>query len=179
MPRIAMLDWETLDTEPTAKVIAVGCVVSDLGAPGNETRFYTRIGTATQQDRTESKSTLAWWEKQTDAAKEHSFAGHDNPELPTLEQVITDLNNFITIQRTEFIMGNGNMFDCNIYRNINDQLDKIYPVGFWQDIDLRTAKLMLKGTKLAWPNHLTPHHARDDAEYQMISLQQWWRDIHG
>ena len=179
MPRVLMLDWETLDTEPTAKVIAVGAVTFELGNPDAETQeFYTRIGTATQQNRTESQSTLDWWEKQDPIAQEHSFKGHRSGDLPDLETVTLALRNFVTATHAEYIMGNGNMFDCNIFRDICGRANVPYPVSYWADLDLRTAKLMSKGDKLPWPEDLVPHHALDDAKYQVLCIQSWWEKLH-
>lgn len=180
MPRITMIDWETLDTKPTAQVIAIGAVtfeLTDSDAPTQE--YYSRIGTATQSNRTVSQDTLDWWESQDAAAKRHSFEGHNNSDLPTLEQTNTELRNFITATNAEYIMGNGNMFDCNIFRNICEELGVPYPVSYWADLDLRTAKLMSKGEKIPWPEDLIPHHALDDAKYQMYCIRWWWECLHG
>ena len=179
MPRILMLDWETLDTAPTAQVIAVGAVTFELGDPDAPTKeYYSRISTVGQENRSVSIDTIAWWNNQSDIARAHSFDGRDSSELPNLSQVVQDLRNFIVSTGAEYIMGNGNMFDCNIFRDICGRANVPYPVSYWADLDLRTAKIMLKGEKIPWPQDLLPHHALDDAKYQVLNIQNWWSMTH-
>ena len=178
MPRICMLDFETLDKAPTAQVIAVGVHTFNLDNPNDTHDFYLPIATFDQDERTVSKSTMDWWLQQSVSARAHSFDIRLTVTVG-LEEAQLALRNFITASKAEYIMGNGNMFDCVLFRNICAQYDVPYPVPYWADLDLRTAQIVMKGEKLPWPDNLTPHHALDDAKYQAMCIQHWWEKLHG
>lgn len=174
VPRLTVIDWETLGLESNTKVLSLGAVTFNIDGSGQDVNFYANIELRGQENRTSTESTVKWWEEQTDEAR---AALHIN-EIP-LKQTISALRAHIYIECSEGIIGNGVNFDNAILANICKETGLDYPVKYYQDYDLRTMNLMAGVAKVAWPKELTMHNALDDAIYEAMCAKHYWKSIHG
>lgn len=174
-----MGDIETLSTETHAVVLSIGAVRFALD--GNDTWetltddrcVYTVIDQHAQLEieRHVSASTKAWWAQQSPEARTVLTATPVSvPEgLKAFSALCAGASN---------LWGNGNMFDNAILRSLYKDFDTAYPIPYWGDLDLRTLKLIAGIDKPSVPKGVA-HNALDDAKYQVLCAQEYWRTIHG
>lgn len=132
-----MLDWETLDTIPSARVLSVGISEFDplTGEIGEE--FYARFDTTSQYniDRTASADTIRWWGEQEKSVREEAFSGKQ-----PLSAFIRMFNGMCD-GKTK-VWGNGATFDISILEDIYRQAEAELPYKFWNVRDVRTTLAM-------------------------------------
>lgn len=183
-----MVDLETMGTESGTQVISLGAVRFRMGsmddvrtimAPARA--FYARLGLDEQGDRgrTVNADTAAWWENQSDAAR----AVFDEEE----EDVAHVLKSFSRFCKgSKRIWGNGNMFDNAIVRDLYNDYGQDYPVGYWQDLDVRTITYLWNfltnwKSKGKRPTIVLgeEHNALDDARRQVLQVQTMMNELKG
>ena len=181
-----MVDLETMGTETDAQVLSIGAVryrldtVDDIRTIMDPDRcFYARLDLEDQESkgRTVSADTLEWWADQSDEARS-VFA--EDPE--DVRSVLKRFIKFCSGGRR--IWGNGNMFDNAIMRSICKNYGLKYPVGYWNDLDVRTLTRLwnLLVNKVSKGKRPTielgeEHNALDDARRQVIQCQHMYRDL--
>jgi hypothetical protein len=147
----------------------------------DERSFYDRLDTDQQSDkgRSVSDSTLKWWNDQSDEARK---VFEETPE-----DVKLALKRFVKFCKGgRRIWGNGNMFDNAIVRSLCKDFDVEYPVGYWNDLDVRTltrlwnllTNMVSKG-KRPQINLGAEHNALDDARRQVIQCQLMFNELKG
>lgn len=182
MYQFISLDLETLDVTSTAVVLSIGAAAFNLADNDGyddftpDRAFYTQLKIQPQLDygRTISASTLMWWLNQSKAAQ----AGiSDENKQRAIDISLTDFNTFCESNKSEYLIGNGNMFDNAILRSLYTDEGFTFPFRFWADLDLRTMKVMANSIKP--PKREGVHHnALDDAIFQALSAQQYFQTIH-
>ena len=160
-----MIDLETLGTKPNAPIIAIGAVFFDpkTGKLGNE--FYVKINPESAKEfRTADQSTLVWWAKQSQEARDESFSG-----TSTMEGALNAFYNFVKTTKNVKPWGNGATFDISMLEDCFDQYGIKTPWQFWSVRDVRTAvdigeSLGLMRDDVSFEG--VPHVALDDAKHQ-------------
>ena len=136
MPIHAMIDLETLATDPHCTVLTVGGVKFN---PNNDNEpydeFYYKLDIDEQDalGRTVTDSTIEWWGKQAEDVREEALGDGDRISL---EQFTKTLNKFLV--GADNIWAQGPVFDIVILENLYRQLEKPCPWNFWQIRDSRT-----------------------------------------
>lgn len=134
-----MIDIETLDTTPTAKIISIGAVFFELATGKTGKEFYQpvdRFGMS-QRCRTESSSTIEWWDQQSPEARK-VFTDENRVDLcealPRLTKFINQNCNSFTVN----IWAQGPQFDCVILEDAYSNEFSETPWKFWNVRDCRT-----------------------------------------
>lgn len=176
----SMIDIETLDTGPNAVVLSVGAVLFNLHETdthelleADEKRnFFSVLEFESQIElgRTISASTILWWMAQNKQAQRETFKEQGREDT---YNALRELRKFIGGTRP---WGNGSSFD----NTIMDTLFTAYgvsPPPFYLHRDLRTLKQLSMIDPSA--NRGVEHSAIEDARYQVLCAQEYYREING
>jgi hypothetical protein len=167
-----MLDIETLDTTPTAVILSIGAVRFDIDKPqflGEKFHHHIDIASNQAYHRTISGSTVEWWMKQNDEARQKITSAIKSP----LPDVLGKLLDFIG--DAERIWGNGSDFDNVIVLNAC----KATGVRTWK----YSANSCYRTLKNLYPEIEKPnfegvaHDALDDAINQALHLQSIYQHM--
>lgn len=168
-----MIDIETLGKKRGCPVLSIAAVQFDLQTGNVGETFYERMSCdAALSYGSPEISTLEWWSKQSDEARDAAFKGERHPV-----SVAVELRAFL--QRAGggrcIPWGNGSVFDITILEGWFDKVDPlvdakgddIYPWKFWDIADLRTL-VRLSGIDVkAIPFAGEKHNALADALHQV------------
>lgn len=169
MPISAMVDIETLDTEPTALVLSVGAVKFDPYT--NETPFekivwYPALEEQLTLGRTISDSTLEWWSKQNPEILERALTDEDRI---TLNDFFKSFNRYLV--GMDKIWCQGPQFDMVILEDLYRKASHHVSWQFWQIADSRTLfNIMPRDPRKDIQQDL--HDAGADAYYQAVAVQK-------
>lgn len=172
--RHLMIDIETGDTEVTAAIFAIGAVVFDPRGQGHDlgNHFSMTIDMDSQAStRTTSEATMAWWDQQSQEAKEATF-GSPNGSLPAVLREFSRWVNCLSPTCTR-VWAKSPDFDCSILVHAFKQQGLYWPFKFWESRCVRTIM------ELAYPEGDFPHvimegpahDALADAKKQVIQVQ--------
>ena len=171
-----MVDLETLSTEPTARIVAIGAVKFDPELSVYD-RYYQAIFSpeinALMQSHIDddgfhiSNDTLSWWLKQNEEARKvftDHFAVNIDTALKTFNRwVLAD-----ELTESVRMWGNGASFD-NVILSEAYRIRKLErPWMFWNDRCYRTVKAL--HPDVPFERSGTHHNALDDAESQALHL---------
>lgn len=166
-----MIDLETLDLIPSAKIVSIGAVIFDprYGKIGD--RFYRELDYKAQKDRTHSKDTVSWWKGQPTAIRKQLQG-----KTP-LESALIDLNSFLPSDVK--VWGCGPTFDISILEDAYRSLDSEIPWKFWNVRDVRTIRDIYENNRGGWGKNAAKanHNALDDAHRQAEEVNKLWRKI--
>lgn len=175
-----MLDLETMGTGPDAAIVAIGAVMFDSVYVGDEDHhsFYRNVmlESSVRYRLKIDPSTVMWWLRQGDAARQ-ALAGHIGMELHlALEQFSVWVLQYG--QSDELLVwGNGAAFDNVILRNAYKEVGLEPPWSHWNDRCYRTMKALWPSLKLDRSG--VHHHALHDAISQAKHLQKVFAAIKG
>lgn len=190
--RHVMIDLETLDTKPSAHVLAIGAVCFDPDAVVGQAclgeEFYLRV-TGEQPGRTISVGTVAWWARQPEAARLEVF--DEEREGVGLTVAVARFGTWL-LERTgeglTYFWANDPDFDVAILRHAWAQAMYVDPIPYNMGRSLRTVVEDAWGYDHhdLWPTRdleaFPKHHAWADAKYQAIVIcqarQQIYRSRH-
>ena len=133
-----MIDLETMGSSSNAAVIAIGAVffdpvTGDLGAEFYQTIELSSAAKFGDMDT----STIEWWFKQSEAAKEVFNDAHKlilEYALAEFTDWLAQIDGF----RERIVWGNGASFDCVILRNAYKAIGVTCPWPFYGERDVRT-----------------------------------------
>ncbi len=125
-----VVDLETLDTAPTAQILAIGAFCMET-----ESEFYARVAADVDERFTRSPDTLAWWSKQSQAAREESFGGTTH-----IKDALVHFAHWLSQHTDVRIWGNGAMFDNQILLNAYKVEKLPVPWSYRADMCYRTLK---------------------------------------
>lgn len=159
----AMLDLETLSTQPDAAIISIGLAKFDAK------QVIETAGWALELPKVFGHidpSTVAWWMKQSEPAREYSFTGTTDPHVAA--QGISDF-----LRGVDEIWANDPEFDCVILRAwwqaLRPRLGK-FPISYRQSRSYRTIMAEAKACGVdidkAWTNTFVAHNPIEDAATQ-------------
>jgi len=164
----AMVDLETLDTEPEGQILTIGGVKFnpfDWSEPHSE--FYYRFDIDEQEEmgRTTSQSTLEWWGNQSDDVIQEAFGDQDRTDCRTIMQALKKW-----YVGCDEIWSQGSM-DINMLENMCLELGEPVPWAFWSVSDLRTLlKRMPRDPRKDM--NFAAHNALEDCKAQVFALRK-------
>jgi len=159
-----MLDLETMGNSPTAAIAAIGAVEINLKENTLGRKFYTTVDleSSVAAGGTMDVSTVQWWMKQSDQAREDVLKGGIG-----VEYALRSFRMWVTssaLVEDVKMWGNGAAFDNVILRGAFERMDIPAPWMFWNDRCFRTFKAISPPVNI--PNAGTAHNALDDAAWQ-------------
>lgn len=171
-----MLDLETMGTDPSAAIVAIGaCVFQPMEMRITDT-FYTTIslGSAMQNGGLVNASTVVWWLRQGEDARTEVYSATTH--------IYSALTAFTAwLERNEpnkdkrLIWGNGANFDNVLLRTAYERLKMHPPWHFRSDRCYRTFVKEL-GSQVPKPSFEgVRHNALDDARWQAEYLMEVMR----
>ena len=157
-----MLDLETLGTKPGCVVLSIGAV--EFSPAGLGPTHYSVPNVAEQKEigLFEDPSTVAWWAKQSPAARKVF-----TEEQAGLHDALSEFGLFcgeLGAPKDICVWGNGSDFANPILREVFDRANRKAPWGPYNNRCYRTLKSFAPSLKLARQG--TYHNALDDARYQ-------------
>ncbi len=176
-----VIDFETLDTAHTTKVVSVAAVAFDVNtdlrdcvAENKVISYECKFVLSGQDNRTFSPETLKWWSEQSDEAKAKAFGPGGRVSL---WDGTNGLINFIKRYRPFNVWACGPEFDMKILESLCDELGIELPVKFWQYRDVRTLEMAVfrRNTRKPRGRHYlggTAHDALDDCIMEGVVVQQ-------
>jgi len=176
-----MVDIETLNTCPTAVVIAIGAVGFNRRDPEVPmVELDIKMGTKGLRDeqvimgRTISKETVIWWKGQEPAAKKIFKQANVESVSEALEKLTAFLTGFNV---NVLIWGNGSDFDNTIVSTLYSSFGSEAPWKFWYNRCFRTFKG--EHGHIARPPEMkgVKHDAVDDARQQALYLQAMYAEL--
>lgn len=172
----AMIDKETLGTNPDTVILTIGVVLFDPCATGIIDRIELRPTIEDQTDvynRTINDSTVEWWSKQSAEAIEEAMGDRDRISF---RECMESLQQFCW--KAEKVWSNGSVFDIIVAESAFRDLGIDPPWKFWEIRDCRTiydlAGVSLKDSKYQTK---TTHKAVEDAEHQAIVVQDAYKKL--
>ena len=165
----AMIDIETLGTEPDCVVLSVGAVKFNpynFQEPHAKKLWRPNVDQQTCAERSVLDSTLEWWAKQPQHIQDEAFNDEDRQSIAEFMQ---DLNKYLV--GVDKIWCQGPQFDMVILEHLFKQFNHHRGWAFWQIMDCRTIfNMMPADPRKAIQQNL--HSADADAYYQAVCVQQ-------
>ena len=157
-----MLDLETMGTGPTSAIVAVGAVLFNKDKVVN--RFYRTIDLKDSELYGDiDGSTVMWWMKQSQQAREEIFKANND-----LIDVLEEFSKWLPAG--VLVWGNGSDFDNVILANAYKACCITQPWRYSHNRCFRTVKAMNESLNVERIG--VYHNALDDAENQAIYLIQ-------
>lgn len=165
-----MIDLETLGLKPGCKILSIGAVsFSSVQSMSRSVplQFYARASKDTQPELQADRGTIAWWDKQSEAAKQEAFAG-----TAPLSQVLVEFAASLGILGNVRVWGNAASFDISILEAAFEVYNIPIPWSYKNVMCFRTLKNLYKS--VPEPALIgTKHSAIADATHQA----RWAEDI--
>lgn len=159
-----MVDLETMDTSPTAAIVAIGVVAFSNGKVIDEFYSPVTLESSIELGLTVSASTVMWWIEQGGTARKEITTATSH-----LSTVLVSLTEWINQYRKDLkgVWGNGAAFDNVILANAYKQAGQEAPWPYYLDRCFRTIKHDLPEVGAFEPSvKCVPHHALGDARWQ-------------
>lgn len=161
----AVIDLETRDTIPSAKIVSVGMVIVDDQVSGHLSSalintFYEEISWESQHTRTESEETAIWWDQQSDRVKK-ALLGTER-----LWSVLVKIQELLRVHEVDRVWGNGPIFDMGILEDAYRKYGLEIPWRFYNVRCYKTALEVMGIDPKAIPFSGTKHVALDDAVHE-------------
>lgn len=164
----AMLDLETMATDPDAQVLTIGAVKFDpFSWSDPHSEFYLRIDIEEQEQRGRAidQGTLEWWGNQSAEAIEEAFTDRDRVSVTDM---LTALKKWYV--GCDEVWSQGSM-DINILEHMYRQYSLPVPWPHWKVGDSR-AFLRRMPTDPRKDKKFLEHHALEDAKAQVYALRK-------
>lgn len=167
MTNNVMIDIETLNTSADAVIMSIGGVKFSFDEDYTET-FYTSISIESnlRHQRTISESTLKWWMRQSEKAKEVFF----EPKAE-LAEALQAFSKWLFNKYEGGVWSNGAAFDIPILEHAYRQLDLSIPWHYYKVRCMRTYRNLPGAESIATPDYGVAHNALDDAIQQVNTLR--------
>ena len=168
----AMIDLETLSTNPNATILTVGGVKFDpynAIEPAQGMYFRVDVDSQTKMGRDVMQETLDWWATQP---KEISDEALGDENRISLEEMVKTINKWSV--GVDVFWCQGPLFDYAILQDIYKQLGHPAPWQYWQIRDSRTLFSLVpreneKRTGL--------HNALEDCYFQAKKVQKVYKQL--
>ena len=168
----AMIDLETLSTNPNAVILTVGGVKFNpynSAEPAQPMYFRVDVDSQTAMGRHVMDDTLNWWATQPKEIAEEAL-GDDN--RISLEEMVRTINRFAV--GVDVFWCQGPLFDYAILQNLYTQLGHPQPWQYWQIRDSRTLfSLVPPETE----NRTGLHNALEDCYFQAKKVQRVYQQL--
>lgn len=164
-----MLDLETWGNRPGCIVRSIGAVVFDPKSEEIGAGFYANIKDPTASDFHKDDSTVEWWSKQGDKAKELL----EDKQFDALNTV-KSFNAFCIKHGVKHVWSHGAGFDVPIWQFYIDHYELETPWKFWDVRDTRTI-YDLANVRSEFEDGMVKHYAFDDALAQARAVQRAYK----
>ena len=168
----AMIDLETLSTNPDAVVLTVGGVKFDPNStmkPYSEMYFRVDVDSQTQIGRNVMQETMDWWAQQPKEISEEAL-GDEN--RISLEDALNTINKFSV--GVDVFWCQGPLFDYAILQDLYRQLERPVPWQYWQIRDSRTLFSLVPKQN---DKRVGLHNALQDCIFQAKKVQKVFRQL--
>jgi 3' exoribonuclease, RNase T-like len=174
-PKDAMVDLETLGTDPYAPILAIGACAFNFDEAPIEDLFYQTVDVESclELGMRASGSTLKWWMQQADAARSEAFNSPLAVGLPDALDLFTEWWN----SRPLHFWGNSARFDAGLLEAAYKTCHKIVPWHWPRERDYRTIKHLPGAHSITLQRFGTHHNALDDAISQALHLRSIFRAL--
>lgn len=164
----AMVDIETLDTQPTAVIASVAIIIFSLedGATAASS-WNVNLKQQIEAGRTISASTLQWWFDRDKAVQESTFLA------PTKHPATVAFELDALLGKDVLLWGNGATFDNVLIRNFCESMGQPLELKYWNDRCFRTLAATFDPKKKLQPHSCAKHDAMADCQNQV----EWFRNI--
>ncbi len=169
----AMIDLETLSTNPNAVILTVGGVKFDPTTqmkPYSEMYFRVDVDSQTNMGRDVMQDTVNWWSKQPKQISDEAFS--DDNRI-SLDEMIKSINKFSV--GVDVFWCQGPLFDYAILQDIYKQLGHPAPWQYWQIRDSRTLFSLVPRDLNEKRQDL--HNALEDCRFQAKKVQRVYRQL--
>ena len=169
----AMIDLETLSTNPDAVILTVGGVKFNpynSVEPSQGMYFRVDVDSQTAIDREVMQDTLEWWAKQPKEISEEALGDKDRISL---EDMVKTINKWSV--GVDVFWCQGPLFDYAILQNFYKQLGHPVPWQYWQIRDSRTLFSLVPRD----PNEKREalHNALADCYFQAKKVQKIYKQL--
>jgi hypothetical protein len=173
-----MIDIETLATTPDAVILTIGAQAFDpFGTGYYDKHFYSRIDIDSQLNRAVEDSTVEWWSRQTEDARQEAFSEQDRMPLDQALETLSKL-----IWQSTIVWANGPTFDMVILEHAYKSYSMRLPWQYYRVRDCRTVFSLYPTDRLLKPGVMpividgkphrpASHNALDDCRRQIDILQ--------
>ena len=176
-----MLDIETMSNKNNAAIIQIGAVQFNpyTGVCGAEFNVNVDITSCLLMGLEVNMETVAWWMKQSDAAKAALTSG----KKETIQKSLVDFSAWMTDLNCKygpFVWGNGSNFDNVIVTNAYEACQLKRPWHYRNDRDVRTLVALGKtfGIDPFKEKRVgTAHNAVDDCKFQIRYCSKIWQAL--
>ena len=169
----AMIDLETLSTNPDATILTVGGVKFDphtKAEPSQGMYFRVDVDTQTEMGRDVMQDTLDWWGRQDPEIMEEALGDKDRVSVDVM---IKTLNKWCV--GVDVFWCQGPLFDYAILQNFYNQMGFPVPWNYWQIRDSRTLfALVPKDTN---EKRTGLHNALEDCYFQAKKVQKVYKQL--
>lgn len=171
-----MLDLETMGTTPYSPITAIGACRFEFGPMQAMQPFYQAITleSCMAVGLRPSASTIAWWMKQKDEARQHLW-DPDAVDLPIALDAFTEWWG----SRPDYLWGNSARFDCGILEAAYLACGKVVPWQHWNERDYRTMKNLPQVADVKLKRTGVHHNALSDAVSQAHHLRAIMAKLQG
>ena len=169
----AMIDLETLSTNPNATILTVGGVKFDpynAIEPAQGMYFRVDVDSQTKMGRDVMQETLDWWATQP---KEISDEALGDENRISLEEMIKTINKWSV--GVDVFWCQGPLFDYAILQDIYKQLGHPAPWQYWQIRDSRTLFSLVPRENEK--KRIGLHNALQDCIFQAKKVQKVYRQL--
>ena len=169
----AMIDLETLSTNPNATILTVGGVKFDpynLVEPAQGMYFRVDVDSQTEMGRDVMQETIDWWATQP---KEISDEALGDENRISLDEMVKTINKWSV--GVDVFWCQGPLFDYAILQDIYKQLGHPAPWQYWQIRDSRTLFSLVPRD----PNEKRTglHNALEDCYFQAKKVQRVYKQL--
>jgi|TARA_Y100000114_G_C11742130_1_gene319573 hypothetical protein len=169
----AMIDLETLSTNPNATILTVGGVKFDPYTqmkPYSDLYFRVDVDSQTSANRDVQQETLDWWATQPKEIMEEALGDKDRISV---DEAIKRINKFSV--GVDVFWCQGPLFDYAILQDLYKQFGKPVPWQYWQIRDSRTLFSLVPRD----PNEKRTgmHNALEDCHFQAKKVQKTYRQL--
>ena len=169
----AMIDLETLSTNPDATILTVGGVKFNpysFTEPSQGMYFRVDVDSQTAMGRDVQQETIDWWATQP---KEISEEALGDKNRISLDEMVKTINKWSV--GVDVFWCQGPLFDYAILQDIYKQLGNPVPWNFWQIRDSRTLFSLVPRD----PNEIRKeaHNALADCYFQAKKVQKVFKQL--
>ncbi len=168
----AMIDLETLSTNPNAVILTLGAVKFDpytVMKPYDDLYFRVDVDSQTEMGRDVMQDTLDWWGRQPKEISEEALS--DDDRLP-LNDMVKAINKWSV--GVDVFWCQGPLFDYAILQDIYTQLGHPQPWQYWQIRDSRTLFSLVPRDNGKREGH---HNALQDCIFQAKKVQKIYKQL--
>ena len=169
----AMIDLETLSTNPNATILTVGGVKFDPYTniePAQGMYFRVDVDSQTEMGRDVMQDTLDWWGKQDAEIMEEALGDKDRISI---DEMIKTLNKWCV--GVDVFWCQGPLFDYAILQNLYGQMGVPVPWNYWQIRDSRTLFSLVPRDPSETRTGL--HNALEDCYFQAKKVQRVYKQL--